>query len=87
MTHDPEVYDSPDAFIPERYNNSDAEMKKVYDVVFGFGRRSCPGMQFGEGTIFMTIVTALATLNVSAEVDEKGNPVLPEMIWSDGVIR
>ncbi|KAJ2919348.1 hypothetical protein MD484_g970, partial [Candolleomyces efflorescens] len=86
MTHDPEVYDEPAKFNPERYGNSDAEMKKVYDLVFGFGRRSCPGMQFAEGTIFSIIATALSTCDILPELDAAGKPVFPELVWSDGVI-
>ncbi|RXW19452.1 hypothetical protein EST38_g6407 [Candolleomyces aberdarensis] len=86
MTHDPEIYDEPLKFMPERYNNSDAEMKKVNELVFGFGRRTCPGMQFAEGAVFAIIATTLATCDILPELDDSGKPILPELNWSDGVI-
>jgi cytochrome P450 len=87
MTHDPEIYDEPSSFKPERFNNSDAEMKGIYDLVFGFGRRTCPGMHFAEGTIFSIIATTFATCDVLPELDETGKPIFPELVWTDGVIR
>jgi cytochrome P450 len=87
MTHDPEIYDEPSSFKPERFNNSDAEMKGIYDLVFGFGRRTCPGMHFAEGTIFSIIATTFATCDVLPELDESGKPIFPELVWTDGVIR
>ncbi|KAJ2932181.1 hypothetical protein H1R20_g4891, partial [Candolleomyces eurysporus] len=86
MTHDPEVYEEPSKFMPERFNNSDAEMKKVNELVFGFGRRTCPGMQFAEGAVFAIIATTLATCDILPELDDSGKPILPELNWSDGVI-
>lgn len=87
MTHDPETYDEPMSFKPERFNNSDTEMKQVYDLVFGFGRRTCPGMHFAEGTIFSVIATTFATCDVLPEFDNNGKPIFPELIFTDGVIR
>lgn len=86
MTHDPEIYAEPAEFMPERYENSDAAMKQVTDLVFGFGRRTCPGMQFAEGSIFAVIATTLATCDVTPELDASGKPILPELVWTDGVI-
>ncbi|KAF6752028.1 cytochrome P450 [Ephemerocybe angulata] len=86
MTHDPAVYDEPSKFIPERYSNSESAMREVYNLVFGFGRRVCPGMQFAEGTLFSVIATTLATCDVTPELDPSGNSIFPELVWSDGVI-
>jgi cytochrome P450 len=86
MTHDPELYEEPSKFMPERFNNSDVEMKKINDLVFGFGRRTCPGMQFAEGAVFAIIATTLATCDILPELDDSGKPILPDLQWSDGVI-
>ena len=86
MTHDPDLYEEPSKFIPERFNNSDVEMKKVNELVFGFGRRSCPGMHFAEGAVFAIIATTLATCDILPELDDKGKPMIPDLNWSDGVI-
>ncbi|EFI26618.1 cytochrome P450 [Coprinopsis cinerea okayama7 len=87
MLRDPEVYQNPMEFRPERYGNSDAEMTKVNDLVFGFGRRVCPGMHLAENTLFSIIATSLATCTVLPALDESGNPVLPDPLdYTTGTI-
>jgi len=77
MLHDPDVYDKPDEFIPERFNGSEAEMLKVNDLFFGFGRRTCPGKHFAEGTLFAIMATVLATCDILPGLDDAGKPVMP----------
>ena len=86
MTHDPAVYQQPNEFRPERYDGNDAEMRKVIDLVFGFGRRACPGMQFAEGSIFAIVSTILATSMVVPKLDEEGSKIVPEMEYTSGII-
>ncbi|KAF4609871.1 hypothetical protein D9613_010412 [Agrocybe pediades] len=78
MLHDPAVYDKPDEFIPERFNGDEAEMAKTNALLFGFGRRVCPGQHFAEGTLFAIMATVLATCDVLPGLDEAGNEVLPK---------
>ncbi|PPQ69731.1 hypothetical protein CVT24_001317 [Panaeolus cyanescens] len=77
MLHDPEQYPQPMKFLPERYNGQESEMEKVKDVVFGFGRRVCPGNHFAEGTFFSLIATTLATCDILPGLDENGNEIMP----------
>lgn len=84
--HDPEVYKNPMEFIPERYNNSDAEMKRVTDLVFGFGRRVCPGSSFAEGTLYAIILTVLATCEILPPLDKSGDPFVPDVPFSSGTV-
>lgn len=78
MLHDPAVYAKPDEFIPERFNGDEAEMAKANDLLFGFGRRTCPGQHFAEGTLFAIMSTVLATCDILPGLDEAGNEVLPK---------
>lgn len=82
MTHDPDIYPNPMEFDPERYQNQDLEMKKVTDLVFGFGRRVCPGFYFAEGTVFAIVATALATCEILPAVDMDGRSILPRYAYS-----
>ncbi|CAA7262429.1 unnamed protein product [Cyclocybe aegerita] len=86
MLHDPEVYPNPNEFNPDRFNGSDVEMEKVKDLVFGFGRRVCPGRYFAEATLFAIVATTLATCNVLPGHDADGKKVLPEFAYSSGAI-
>ncbi|KAJ7816430.1 hypothetical protein B0H14DRAFT_2166199, partial [Mycena olivaceomarginata] len=68
----------PRKFDPDRYNNLDSEMDKVADLVFGFGRRVCPGKLFAEGSFFAIVTTVLSTCEIWPIVDAKGNEITPD---------
>ncbi|TFK37950.1 cytochrome P450 [Crucibulum laeve] len=87
MFHDPEVYDDPMSFIPERYNGDDLEMRKITDLAFGFGRRACPGFYFAEGTLYAIVLTVLTCCEVLPELDDEGKSFIPNVIYTPGGIR
>ncbi|KAF5309392.1 hypothetical protein D9619_012297 [Psilocybe cf. subviscida] len=86
MTHDPEVYPNPDEFDPDRFGGQDSEMSKVYDLVFGFGRRVCPGLHLAQGSLFAIVATTLATCEVLPGLDENGREVMPTTYYENGTI-
>ncbi|KAJ7499369.1 cytochrome P450 [Mycena latifolia] len=86
MLHDPDVFANPMEFDPDRDQNLDSEMEKVTDLVFGFGRRLCPGKTFGEANVFAIVATVLATCNVSPAIDASGNDIIPKVSYSSGSI-
>lgn len=54
VLHDPEMFESPDSFMPERYMDSktgirpgliESEYKILNELNFGCGARKCPGQQ------------------------------------------
>lgn len=79
MLHDPNTFDNPFEFIPERYLDDDGNLDpSVPDsemAGFGFGRRICPGRHFGKDTIFLFAASILATFNIAQPKDEEGNCV------------
>ncbi|KAE9587416.1 putative costunolide synthase [Lupinus albus] len=50
IQRDPELWEKPEEFIPERFENYDFNLKGGGDfkfIPFGYGRRKCPGITFG----------------------------------------
>ncbi|PIA51607.1 hypothetical protein AQUCO_01100449v1 [Aquilegia coerulea] len=60
ICRDPEVWDKPNEFIPERFMNNliDFRGKDFEFIPFGAGRRGCPGLTFG----LMSVEAILANL-------------------------
>ena len=64
--HDPDHYDRPDEFMPERYLNNEFGFKDGYNVDtslrktygFGAGRRACPGQHLAENSLVCAEYTA-----------------------------
>ncbi|KAJ7267323.1 putative monooxygenase [Mycena rebaudengoi] len=86
MLNDPDVYPNPMRFDPDRYHGLDSEMNKVTDIMFGFGRRACPGKNFAEATFFAIASTVLATCEILPVLDANGNAVVPNVSYSSGTI-
>ncbi|KAA1467703.1 cytochrome P450, partial [Dentipellis sp. KUC8613] len=60
IMQDPDVYEKPDEFRPERH--LDKNLLNPTEPTFGYGRRVCPGMAVAQRSLWMIIVTALATV-------------------------
>ncbi|KAI0754761.1 cytochrome P450 [Daedaleopsis nitida] len=82
MFHDEDEYPQPDQFIPERFLRDGQPRSDVRDpatLVFGFGRRICPGRYYADATLFIYIASILHTLDIAPPVDEQGHPVQIEV--------
>ncbi|KAJ7488270.1 cytochrome P450 [Mycena latifolia] len=75
LTHDPRVYPNPDVFNPERFLPKDGKEPELdpRELVFGFGRRICPGRALAEASVFIAIAMTLAVFNI------KQDPRAPEI--------
>ncbi|GMI67358.1 cytochrome P450, family 71, subfamily A, polypeptide 22 [Hibiscus trionum] len=53
IQRDPEWWENPEEFMPERFENSGVDLKgeDFRFIPFGLGRRSCPGLSFGVASI------------------------------------
>ena len=77
MTFNPDRFlTSPDGKLPER----DPHM-----LVFGFGRRACPGRTLADANVFLTVAQALAVFNISKPI-ENGVTQDPPLKFLPGVI-
>ncbi|KZT11608.1 cytochrome P450 [Laetiporus sulphureus 93-53] len=86
ILHDPEVFTDPMAFKPEPYDGDDSEMRKVVNLAFRFGRRSCPGLYFAGDTIFAIVATMLATCDIVPAKDAYGKDIIPELKYTSETI-
>jgi cytochrome P450 len=85
MCQDPEVYPDPSLFNPERYLCSEPQ-QDPRKIVFGFGRRICPGMFLAEASIFSCIVSSLAVFSIEKALNENGVPITPVHESTNGIL-
>ncbi|KAJ2903227.1 hypothetical protein MKZ38_010263 [Zalerion maritima] len=85
FTHDPEVYDEPISFKPERFLGENPA-PDPHQFVFGFGRRICPGRILADNSLYLSIVQSLAVFNVGKTVGEDGDFVEPTVKLLPGVV-
>ncbi|KAL8049017.1 hypothetical protein ABFS82_07G107600 [Erythranthe guttata] len=65
IARDPDYWENPDEFLPERFLNSNIDIKgQDYGVIpFGSGRRICPGMYMGLANVELTVANLLYSFN------------------------
>ncbi|CAH0004437.1 unnamed protein product [Clonostachys byssicola] len=85
MAHDPETYHDPDRFLPERYDKPYNEPDPK-EVVFGFGRRICPGRYFADSMVYLAAAQTLAAFDIVKATDEQGQEIDPTVKVLPGVI-
>lgn len=81
MTHDPRKYPSPDEFKPERFLREDGSLTSdTMSMIFGWGRRICPGRHVAEASAWIAIVNFLAFFSAHKALDEHGMdiPIVPK---------
>ncbi|TFK75624.1 cytochrome P450 [Pluteus cervinus] len=59
IMHDPEIFPSPDSFLPERFLETLNPRLQTFELPFGFGRRICPGMHLALNSIFINVARIL----------------------------
>jgi cytochrome P450 len=90
VLHDPEMYPDPEEFKPERFLNEDGSVRDdpALSLVFGIGKRICPGRHFVDATIFIVTSSVLSVFNVTKAKDGEGNeiPVKAAVTVNGGII-
>ncbi|KAH8111221.1 cytochrome P450 oxidoreductase OrdA-like protein, partial [Phellopilus nigrolimitatus] len=85
MAHDPSTYNNPFEFKPERFLGEAPEMDPR-TLVFGFGRRICPGKELADISLFLSIAMTVAVFNISRAKDASGREIVPNHEYSPGLI-
>ncbi|KAJ3540050.1 hypothetical protein NMY22_g4462 [Coprinellus aureogranulatus] len=89
MSGDPEYYDNPAEFIPERHikdGKIDKDTLDPYAVAFGFGRRICPGRHISLDTLYTFFASTLSLFDVEPPKDEAGNSTLKYSFTTSGAV-
>uniref|UniRef100_A0A0W0G8I3 Putative cytochrome P450 n=1 Tax=Moniliophthora roreri TaxID=221103 RepID=A0A0W0G8I3_MONRR len=84
--HDPAVYKDPMTFDPERFLGSNPEPAPQDRGLFGYGRRTCPGLYLADVSVWINVVKDVAGLHIECAVDETGQKIIPVPDVTDGVI-
>ncbi len=91
MLRDEELYPQADTFMPERFLGVSAERMSRMDprtVIFGFGRRICPGLHFVDSSAWLAVACMTATLDISKSCDHvTGNTIEPIVRYPNSVFR
>ncbi|KAI9435475.1 cytochrome P450 [Lactarius indigo] len=88
ILHDAEVYVEPEEFKPERFLTADGKVRDdpLLVYAFGYGRRVCPGRHLVDSTLWILVVSVLATFNVRKKIDLHGNEIAVEGVYEDAPI-
>ena len=88
MTQDPTCFPQPEVFRPERWlDRHTAEACNPRKIVFGFGRRVCPGREFAEASIWLAAACMLALFDISKATDRWGKEITPSGEYTSGFVR
>jgi cytochrome P450 len=65
-------------FKPERFLNENGSLRDdpVLSLVYGVGKRICPGRHFADATLFIVASSVLSVFNVTKAKDKSGHEIL-----------
>ncbi|PPQ67719.1 hypothetical protein CVT25_009325 [Psilocybe cyanescens] len=87
LTRNEEKYPNPELFNPDRFFTADGQLNNDDTVLtFGFGRRICPGRHLASTTVWLTIVSVLATFDLKGSKNKETVPISVVERLADGLI-
>ena len=87
--HDEENYPDPFSFRPERFLKDGKIDPDVKDPVaaFGFGRRICPGRHMARASVWIAVVSMLASFDITKAADKDGLVIEPSGEYTTTVVK
>ncbi|KAJ7251370.1 cytochrome P450 [Mycena rebaudengoi] len=88
MLYDEIEYPDPYKFNPDRFLLNGQLNPAVRDpsLVFGFGRRVCPGRHMAQSTLWITVASLLAVFNITKAIGEDGKILEPSYEYHSAII-
>ncbi|KAF4610004.1 hypothetical protein D9613_010336 [Agrocybe pediades] len=86
---DERTYPNPTTVIPERFlkdGKLDPTVQDPVKILFGYGRRACPGTHIALSLLWLTVASILKTFDISKAIDDDGNVIEPSMEFHAGVV-
>ncbi|THH17276.1 hypothetical protein EW146_g3521 [Bondarzewia mesenterica] len=91
MFHDEAKYPDAFAFRPERFEdqkkNTELGINDLPHIVFGFGRRVCPGRWLALDNLWINIASLLSVYNISKPKDTNGTIIEPEVDFVSSLVK
>ncbi|KAG1856466.1 cytochrome P450 [Suillus subluteus] len=86
MCHNEVKYPHASEFNPDRFLNADGTLTDdTVGIVWGFGRRICPGRHLAEASVWSAMVHLLAIFKFSNAKDENGKEIEIKPRWGGGL--
>ncbi|KAJ3974717.1 cytochrome P450 [Lentinula raphanica] len=91
MCHDEDTYKDANVFNPDRFMNAagdgiDLSVHDPRQMVFGFGRRQCPGRAFAESQLFFTMALILKAFYILPPLDAQGREIMQPDAYRSGIV-
>ncbi|KAG2093096.1 cytochrome P450 [Suillus discolor] len=70
LSRDPMAFPDPEVFNPQRWLDSEGCLKdNIKFIVYGFGRRVCPGMHLANQSLYIAIAFLLWSFRIAQRPD------------------
>lgn len=56
------------------------------DIIFGVGRRVCPGQHIADASIYLVMANLIATMDITKALDENGKEIEPAVVRGPSLI-
>lgn len=90
MVQDEIVYPDPGTFNAERFLTAEGkfnpDVRNPADIIFGFGRRACPGRNMAYASVWITIASVLRTFNIEKAKGPYGSVIEPTREYMSSLV-